>query len=506
MIAQLDRLINDVEEFPRWNADFKILIGGLSDWLMLARDMPLVLDKFYFVSPGDDMPRQKDSFIDRIIHEVVSLFYSFIIDYTAIGDVSERGDERTIIVWIGGGRDQANSLKSLINESFTRNTGIRVNLMLVDMGPLLQATLSGQGPDVAMMVDNALPMNFAYRGAATNLRDFDGFDEVRDRFRDSAMIPFEYDGNTYALPDTQSFPLLFYRKDLLAELGLSVPETWDDVIASLPLLNKEYMEFGFGATDALMGNADVAFAMLLYQFGGQLYSDCMHVSAVDSDEAVRAFRFWTQFYTEYRVPQQYNFPTRFRNGEMPMGIEDFQTYNLLTVSAPEIRGLWGFAPVPGTIQPDGTINRSITSGGSATIIMHNARDKEASWEFIKWWTDANTQIQYAREMEALMGPAARFPTANLEAFQMLPWPIQDLRVIMEQGEYVVGVPRVPGGYYAPRQIANAFYSVVVATNMEPRDALTYYIRFLDDEIAFKRWEFRLDMECTIEDCYCRSKK
>jgi hypothetical protein len=109
-------------------------------------------------------------------------------------------------------------------------------------------------------------------------------------------------------------------------------------------------------------------------------------------------------------------------------------------------------------------------------------------------------------MEALMGPAARFPTANLEAFQMLPWPIQDLRVIMEQGEYVVGVPRVPGGYYAPRQIANAFYSVVVARNMEPRDALTYYIRFLDDEIAFKRWEFRLDTECTIEDCYCKTKK
>lgn len=80
-----------------------------------------------------------------VVHEFKKLFYSFIVDYNAIGNVAEEGeDSRTITVWIGSGRDQANVIKALIDETFTPEKNINVNVQLVDMNTLLQATLAGQ--------------------------------------------------------------------------------------------------------------------------------------------------------------------------------------------------------------------------------------------------------------------------------------------------------------------------------------------------------------------------
>ena len=52
-----------------------------------------------------------------------------------------------------------------------------------------------------------------------------------------------------------------------------------------------------------------------------------------------------------------------------------------------------------------------------------------------------------REMEGLMGAAARYPTANIEALQELPWPIRDYRSLEEQWEWVQGFLRCLGLLY-----------------------------------------------------------
>jgi outer membrane protein OmpA-like peptidoglycan-associated protein len=38
---------------------------------------------------------------------------------------------------------------------------------------------------------------------------------------------------------------------------------------------------------------------------------------------------------------------------MPVVIQNYTFYNQLSVAAPEIKGCWGFQPVPGTVQEDG---------------------------------------------------------------------------------------------------------------------------------------------------------
>ncbi|MCL2665844.1 MAG: extracellular solute-binding protein, partial [Defluviitaleaceae bacterium] len=242
------RIADDVEDINQRLKIYKTCIGALGTWIMEAKSMPLQIDAFFIVPYEEEMPSRKVGWFRNFLHQVALLFYSFFIDYNNIGNIDDESvvTRETITVWVGTGRDQATTLKTLTDEDFKKSTGIGVNLMIVDMGSLLPATLAGQGPDVALMVgaiaaggtDVTLPTNYGLRGAVTDLTQFADFDEVITRFHPSGLVPYtfrpgERGGGVFALPETQSFPMLFYRKDILSEMGLEIPRTWEDVRNSL---------------------------------------------------------------------------------------------------------------------------------------------------------------------------------------------------------------------------------------------------------------------------------
>ena len=509
MYNQLDEMVDEPHTIPRRLGAYKANTGGLGTWLLTAREMPLQIDEFYVVSPDEKLKKKGAGFWKGLRHELSTFAYSFFIDYNQIGNVASGEEERSITVWIGSGRDQANTLKSMIDDTFTPETGISVNLKLVQMHTLLPATLAGQGPDVAMQIGNDIPVNYAMRNAVADLAGFSDFEEVAERFRPSAIVPYQYESGVYALPETQTFNMLFYRKDIFNELGMSVPHTWEDITRLFAILNKNQMSFGMPLVlqpqypgENIPPNS--LYASLLIQNGGQFYRDGGRESDLDSRVGIEAFKTWTELYTDYKLEREFDFANRFRTGEMPVGIADYTTYNQLTVFAPEIRGLWGFVPIPGTLQEDGSIDRSVPSGGSATVMLESAQDKDASWEFMKWWTSDEVQIAYGREMESLMGAAARYPTANIRALDSLPWPVNDYEQLKAQFEWVEGIPEVPGGYFTGRHLLNAFYSVVVNSEdqyvvglrvpgkkAEPRETIVEYVEFMHEEIRSKRREFGL---------------
>lgn len=495
MALQLEEMIEKPDTVPRRLIAYKTNTGGLGTWVQQARQQPLEIDTIYIVSPDQKFPKKGMGFGSKLKHEASTFMYSFFTDYNQIGNVSDDKDQRSITVWIGSGRDQANTMKAMIDETFTSVTGINVNLKLVNMSTLLPATLAGQGPDVAMQIENDIPVNFAMRNASADLTQFVDYEEVKDRFRSSALVPYTYEEGVYALPETQTFNMLFYRKDVLAELGLEVPQTWDDVSNLLAVLSKHHMQFGMPQViqSAVQGQnmpPNSIYAALLFQNGGSFYRNNGQQSDLDSRTGIETFKQWTEFYTDYKLEREYDFANRFRTGQMPIGINDYTMYNQLSVFAPEIRGMWGFAPVPGTTQADGTIDRSVPGGGSAVVMLEKADDKGASWEFMKWWTSDATQTTFGREMEGLMGAAARYPTANIKALDSLPWPVADYENLKAQFEWVKGIPEVPGGYFTGRHLFNAFYKTVVG-NTEAREAIMDYVQYIQDEITTKRKEFGL---------------
>lgn len=288
--------------------------------------------------------------------------------------------------------------------------------------------------------------------------------------------------------------MLFYRKDILEDLKLKVPQTWEDVYNIIPVLKKRQMEFALpvpATTGVSVLEPSKAFAMLLYQQDGQFYDKDGESSALDSEVSMQAFKKWTDLYVNYKLPLVFDLPTRFRTGEIPLAITDYNFYNTLSVSAPEIRGLWGFVPVPGIMQSDGTIKRDVSGSGSAVIMLNQAKDKDAAWAFMKWWTSKDTQVRFGREMEALLGASARYPTANIEALEELPWPTEDIRNLKQQWQWVKGIPEVPGGYYTGRSLDNAFREVT-NNKTNTRDALYDYVEEINRELEFKQQEINLN--------------
>ncbi|MGN1156387.1 MAG: extracellular solute-binding protein, partial [Agathobacter sp.] len=288
MRDQLDELIYDQERFSEVLSAYKINVRATANWITQVIDQPLQLDRIYIYSPEEKIKIENNGFFAGLWHEICRLFYSFIIDYNQIGNVSDDKDATTITLWIGTGRDQANVIKSLIDSTFTPTHGINVNVQLVDMNTLLRATLAGEGPDVAIQVPNTngaagavlstandSAVNYGIRNAVLDLTQFKDYEEVVKRFSKSSLVQLQFNGATYGLPETQTFQMMFYRKDILAELGMEIPQTWDDVKVAMSVLAKNQMEFGMLPSEQI-------FAMLLYQNGGSYYNADGSASALDS--------------------------------------------------------------------------------------------------------------------------------------------------------------------------------------------------------------------------------
>lgn len=494
-VIQLEKMIDRPDTIPRQLDSFKLNVGGLGTWIQTVREQPLSLDYLVVASPDQQMPRVKATAIESVKHELGAFMASYTEDYDSIGSTENlSGVTEEVTVWLTMGRDQAQILKRLADDTFTPESGIIANIRLVPPQILLPATLSNEGPDIALQLGEDIPVNYAIRGAATDLTQFSDYDEVSKRFRESALLPFEFDNGVYALPEQQMFPVMFYRKDILAELNLEPPTTWEEVYEMISVLQRNNLEFYLPIDDPMGGqslmNPNRTFTTLLYQNDGQFYQEGNTTSALDNEISIQAFNQWTQFYTNYKFPLMADFPNRLRVGEMPIGIADYATYNMLNVLAPEIRGLWDFTMVPGTEKEDGSVDHTVPSSSIAAMMLDKSENKPAAWEFLKWWTDKDTQLAFGRELESVLGEAARYPTANIEALAELPWPVDDYSNLESQWQWVEGTPQVLGGYFTGRHLDNAFRRVVNA-NENPREALQDHVRYINDEMEIKREEFKL---------------
>ncbi len=492
MRIQLELFLEDSEEIARRLGTMKNNISALGTWVVDMQDQALALDYLYLKSPDVETPEAGQGFFSSALYSIKRFFASFSDKNLSVG-AGDGTKERRITVWLNStvsagangtsaGRDQAQVLKDMIDEMFTPETGIQVDLMLVQ-GSLIEATLAGTGPDVALFTAEDQPVNFAIRGALQDLSVFDGWEEVKSRFYDSATVPFEYEGGWYGVPETQMFNMLFYRTDVFGELGIEPPETWEEFYNILPVIQRNNLQV---TTQDL-------FPTLLFQNGGSYYNERHTAALLDSAEAVDAMRTYTNLYTQYGFEVKTDFYSRFRSGEVVMSIQPYNMYNQLVVAAPEITGRWDMAPIPGTVREDGSIDRSASSAVTATIMLAAAEDKEAAWAFIEWWSRDDVKARYGIQIEGLLGGSARFTPANVGTLEALPWPETQMENLKEAMSALKAIPQIPGSYYTARAITNAFRSVVY--NDEPvRKALAEQNGMINYEISRKREEFGLAAE------------
>ncbi len=458
-------------------------INTLADLLLRLREGPLRLDYIVLTSGTQERPAVNACFWEAVVYRVMAFLASFTDDYAALGNQYGAAQEPLTVWATNSGRDQAMLLKRYVDNRFTKETGIPVNLSLISSSDVLQqAIVGGRQPDVAMLVAKDLPVNLAMREALVDLTQSPYFDEWQERFSEAAWMPYRYGNGLYALPDSQTYNMLFYRKDILDSLGLTPPDTWEELYTVNASLQENNLSIGISSAE------DTLYTLLL-QNNVPLYDENLSQVLLDSPEAIDIFTRWTEMFTLYGFPLSYNFFNRFRTGEMPVGIADISLYGQLREVAPEIDGLWEMCPIPGT-ERDGSIHREQVMNANASILLAGTDKLDAAFQFLDWWSSADVQELFADGIESIMGITGRYYSANLEAQARVNWSDEERAALDTAGQYLSNLPQTPASYYLTRNITNAFRKVVYQ-NGTPREVIGLYTREINEELARKRREFNL---------------
>ena len=328
-----------------------------------------------------------------------------------------------------------------------------------------------------------------------------------ERYVPAAMDTIRLLGVYYGIPSGMGFAMMFYRSDILAELGRSIPKTWTELMGLLPDMQANNMKIGLSYGAALN--------FILYQSGGSMwrfadvnkpdYSEAYEGARIglNTDVAKAAFSWVTRLYTEFSFDISFDASNRFRTGEMPIVISEYTAlYNTLTVYATELNGIWGFCSLPGWEHgdiEDGTyrIDYSSLCSISATVLLHGYSDALSAWEFMQWQTREDIQSEYGNRMVAILGPSAKYESANKLALEGMSWTADELKAINDQMDHLYSIVNYPGSYIIGRYTEFAFLAAV-NDREDPVEALMGYIDAINDEIYRKRAEFDMPVLETDE--------
>ncbi len=432
----------------------------IANFVDLINDNNLSIDRIYVYQEGAKLPKKLNWFTSLLM-AIQRFFYSFFgQSYSA-----SNATEEHIQVWVNRPRQYVEIMQKMIDEQFTPQTGIEVDLsIMTDANKLVLSNASGDTPDIATGINYAIPFELGIRGALVDLTKFDNYKEIFGRYSEGLLVSSVIGDGLYSLPETMNFYVMFYRTDVLEKLGMGVPDTMDDLIAMLPDLQMRGLNVFYPTAAMLVMRNFHGTTPLIFQNDGSLYAKTALELMVDSEATIEGLTQLTELFTLYDLPVDVpNFYQHFRNGDLPIGIADFNSYNLILNAAPEIANSWAIALIPGVEDEEtGEIKRYMSGGAESTVMFASNDEREQqAWEFMEWWSSVEVQAEFGQMLQIMYGDEYIWPTANLEAFSQLPFPTKDKEIIMEQAENILEAPRLLGSYMLERELSNAFNDIVV---------------------------------------------
>ncbi len=495
-VKTMEELLEDLRTFPNKMDQFCEGSGSVAqtvgDLLLALDDMPLSLDTIVLTSGGATAPQTDVGFLVRSGAAIQSFLYSFDTEArSAAYEAGTQTSDGALTVWVNRPVQYVEIMQQMIDSQFTSETGIRVNLSIMpNEQKLILANASGNQPDMALGVAFYTPYDFAIRGAVKNLLEFDDFlPWYNEEFNLESLLPMCFNNGVYGAVETQDFYVLMYRKDILEEFGIGVPDTWDDVRAMMPVLRQYGMSFNTILSNMSGTRNFTATSPFIYQNGGEFYTADGAASAFTTENTATGFSEMTDLFRVYGVSTYIpSFFNGMRYGTVPVGIGTFSTYLQLQVAAPELASQWGIALAPGT-ELDGEVVRYQNADGTAGMIFNSDETTERQcFELLKWWLSADVQTEFAYSIQSFYGPEFLWNTANLKAFENLSYPAEDKAVILEQWTWQRENVRHPATYMVEREASNVFTGVVVEKE-NLRQALDRAQSNSDMEILRKLQEF-----------------
>ncbi len=442
---------------------------SFGDLLPVLESQPAGFDELYLVGDINALPEADVGFFTNLLEGIKSFFYSFSSNMSSSNygvNGKPAGDE--LQVWVNRPVQYLEIMQQMVDTRFTAQTGIKVNFSVMpNEQKLILSNASKTNPDVALGIAYTTPYDFAIRGGAKNLLEYDGFLEwYNEEFNLESVVPMCYNHGVYGVSETQDFLVLIYRKDILEKLGLSVPDTWKDAEDMMPTLLRYGMNFNIPASNMVTFKNFQGTSPFIYQAGGEFYSVSGDRTVINSASSYNGMQEMTELY-QITSLQQYiaSFFNSFRYGQVPIGVSGFSTYIQIEMAAPELAGKWDIAPAPGTMGEDGVVRRYQMADGTAGMIFNNTKHPQEAYEFLKWWMSRDTQVEFAYSLQSRFGPEFRWNTANVKAFEELPYPKEHKDIILEQWRWQKEVARHPASYMVERETSNVWNNVVVMGRM-----------------------------------------
>jgi sorbitol/mannitol transport system substrate-binding protein len=327
---------------------------------------------------------------------------------------------------------QMQDIADLTPELFTRQTGIEVNYTVLDEGTLRQVTTrdvaaGGQQFDVAMIGMYEAPQ-FGQNGSLVDLTPFAGEDSAYqlDDIIPSVRTGLSVDDKLYAAPFYAESSFLMYRKDLLDEAGVEMPEqpTWEEVAEIARTVDSPETAGICLRGKPGWGDLGASFTTVLNTFGGTWWSANEDGSVGEAQITQPEFRQALDFYTgliadageDDAANASFNeCLAQYRDGKVAMWYDATVAAGLLEADDSPVKGKNGYAPAP--------VVQTEASGwlwAWALAIPATTQKQELAWEYIAWATGPEYLKQAGERVEggwAAIPPGTRESTYEIPEYQ-----------------------------------------------------------------------------------------
>lgn len=303
---------------------------------------------------------------------------------------SGTGTPATIKVWVMG--DDGKNFSNLVQD-FTKNTNIKVEVDAIPWGSvnekLTTAVASGNGPDV-MQVGLSLLSTFQAAGALLDINQYVAAHPnlKTENFLDAVSADkLNPAGKVLSVPWISDTRILFYRTDILSQVGFSTPpKTWTqlrDYAVKLAARGKGQYGYYIPQWDAPLP------IQFTWQAGGKVVDSSGKVT-FDTPEFKQAADFYTSFYRQNLVPTASDFDQTqgFISGVTPMLISGPYLAKAIADQAPDLAGKWAVTTLP--TEKAGTA----LFAGSNLGIWSKSTNVEASLKLLDYLSEPATQLKW----------------------------------------------------------------------------------------------------------------
>ena len=295
-----------------------------------------------------------------------------------------------ITIWAMGNEGEV--LDQLAGKFEDENPDVTVNVTAVPWESahdrIATSIAGGETPDISMLGTTWVG-EFAATGALEPTPE--GLVEPGDFFEGSwgtAVV----DDVAYGVPWYVDTRVLYYRTDMAEAAGVEPPTTWDEYKTFAAALQDEGAKSGVSLPPGGFDSWQYI-APLAWQDGGDILSEDGSEFTFDSDAWKEAFEFYNSFFEEGIAE-----PTRFETGEIEQEFIDGTVGSFFSgpfhVGLLREQGGEDFADKFGVAMVPGEKSRTSFTGGGNLAVFNDSENRDASWKFVRWLSEPETQIEW----------------------------------------------------------------------------------------------------------------